>query len=261
MTDKEKLQQLFQAALQDSDFSAIPARAFPSSLTAPPTPAPQEAATLAEPSVFQPMIAGEVLPQTASDFVKPMPNAGLDEATSNELGALLDEQYARKKKRRRRELIMTAVVCFGLTGGGYGWFIQSPSRVTALQEAIKEIKSVGDIKGLVAKYQKALDRIGDRSKQIDEATVAMGGDPSQKNLDDIYMEAETAAFTGEKGQSIGARNKMIQDKFGKVLKNQLKVDPALTADPKDAPKDAPKAAGSNKEVAKTVSGNDFQWDK
>lgn len=256
MTDQEKLQQLFQAALQDSDFSEKPTRAFPSSTAVPAVPAPQVAAPVQAPmpvqEVVQPIFSPVPAPasQAVAPLVQPMKNAGLDEATSTELGALLDAQYARKAKRRRRELVVTLLVCFGLTGGGYGWFIQSPQRVTALQDALRDIKSVGDIKGLVAKYQVALDRIAARSKQIDEATVSMGGDPTQKNLDDIYMEAETEAFTGEKGKSVGARNKMIQEKFGKVLKNQLHVDPALAADPKAAP--APKS------VAKTADGNNFE---
>ena len=261
MTDKEKLQQLFQAALQDSNFSAKPVRAFPSASSVTAAPAPQVSAPVTVPApmpvqeVIQPIFSPVQVPasQGVAPLVQPMQNAGLDEAASAELSALLDAQYARKVKKRRRELVMTLVICFGLTGGGYGWFVHSPQRVTALQDALREIKSVGDIKGLVAKYQVALDRIGTRSKQIDQATVSIGGDPTQKNLGDIYMEAETEAFTGEKGKSIGARNKMIQDKFGKVMKNQLHAEPAVAADTK--------APAGDKAVAKIAGGDDFVWEK
>lgn len=177
----------------------------------------------------------------ASDLVVPMPNAGLDAASSAELGALLDAQLKRKSRQRKRELIMTLLVVGGLTGGGFGWFVQSPTRVQAFRDAMSEIRSVGDIKGLVAKYQVALDKIASRSAQIDEATVAMGGDPTKGGDEDPYLEAETEQLTGEKGASSGERHKKLQEQLGKEVKT-----PQPTAD---------------KSVAKAAKGDDFAWDK
>jgi hypothetical protein len=220
MTDKEKLQQLFNAALQGgSDFDKPPTRAFPQSrvacVTAAPVaaPAPEEVA-VAEVTVPAPAPRG-------GELVEPMPNAGLDDETSTELGKLLDEQHARVTRRRRREMMVTLLVLFGLTGGGFGWFVSSPARVTAFKSAMTEIRSVGDIKGMLAKYQVALDKIGTRGADIDDASMALGVDPSTVVDDDPYMEAETEAFTGEVGTGVGARNKKFQEKFGKLVKSPL----------------------------------------
>jgi hypothetical protein len=64
---------------------------------------------------------------------------------------------ARQKRKRRRKLIGTFVVLLGLNGGGLGGFVQSPSRLLAFREAMADIRSVGDVAAMVAKYQVALD--------------------------------------------------------------------------------------------------------
>ena len=61
-----------------------------------------------------------------------------------------------------------------LVGGGCGWFVQSPYRMQAFGEAIREIRSVGDVAAMVAKYQAALDKIGTRPNHIDKATKTLG---------------------------------------------------------------------------------------
>jgi hypothetical protein len=157
------------------------------------------------------------------------------------LGAFLDAQIKRKALQWKRELLMTLLVVGGMTRGGFGWFVQSPTRVQAFRDAMSEIRSVGDINGLVAKYQVALDKIAARSSQIDEATVAMGGDPTLGGDEDPYFEAETEPLTGEKRASSGERHKKLQQQLGKVVKTPL---PA-----------------TDKAVAKTATGDGFEWDK
>jgi hypothetical protein len=103
---------------------------------------------------------------------------------------------ARQKRKRRRELIGTFVVLLGLNGGGLGGFVQSPSRLLAFREAMADIRSVGDVAAMVAKYQVALDKIATRSNQIDPATEAMGGE----------------------GKTTGQRNQKLQNAFGKQFK-------------------------------------------
>lgn len=253
MTDKEKLQQLFQAALQDPSHGTKPlARAFP---TAPVVKLP-EAPPAPAPAPVQPPVMETPASPALEPLVQPMPNAGLDEATAAELGALLDEQIQRKARKRRRELVMTLVLCFGLTGGGYGWFVQSPSRVQAWNEAMGDIRSLGDVKGLVAKYQKALDRIATRSQQIDQASVAMGVDPTKVSNEDAYFKKETEEVMKVKGVDIGARNKRLQDSLGKLVKHPdaaAMVSAAGSAKSPDKPAD--------KSTAKTDESNSFVWDK
>jgi uncharacterized protein YggU (UPF0235/DUF167 family) len=207
MTDPEKLQQLFQAALKapPTEGKATLARAFP-------TPAPLTAAPVSE------AVPAPEPPATVAASSTPVANAGLDDAASAELGALLDEQMARQKRRRKRELIGTLIVVFGLTGGGLGWFVQSPTRIQAFREAMADIRSVGDVAAMVAKYQVALDKIATRSNQINQATEAMGGSADQDGMKDVNMDAEMHAMMGGEGKTTGERNKMLQNALGKKFK-------------------------------------------
>ncbi len=249
MTDKEKLQQLFQAALQDSSHGTKPlARAFPSAPVA--TMPAAQPAPIAEP-VQAPVMEMPVTPKI-EPLVQSMPNAGLDDASSAELGALLDAQFKRKASKRRRELVMTLVVCFGLTGGGFAWFIHSPARVQALNEAMRDIRSLGDVKGLVAKYQKSLDRIAVRSHQIDQASVTMGVDLSTVSNEDAYLTKETEEVMNVKGVDLGARNKRLQDTLGNLAKHPDAAAAVAAAE---------SAKPADKSVAKTNEEDSFGWEK
>jgi hypothetical protein len=223
-TDRDKLQKLFQAALNDSSCDKPQlTRAFP-------TPPPPEQG-VAQSAV---QAAPEPTPvvQTA-DFVQPLANAGLDQAAAAELKILLDEQHLRLRRKRRRDALVMAAILFGTTGGGYAWFVQSPDRVHAVTSAIKEIRSAGDVAGIVGSYRKALAKIATRSKQIDDATVSMGGSANQDGMKDVYMDAEMSEMMGEKGKTVGQRNKMLQEKFGSWEKNPPKSPGAVSEIAKD----------------------------
>lgn len=162
-------------------------------------------------------------------MVTPMPNAGLDAVSSAELAILLDEQHQRKVRRRRRDALVTALVLFGLTGGSYGWFIQSPQRVQAFNDAIKDIRSAGDIAGIVGKYKKALEKVKVRAEQIDSATASMGVDPTKDDGKDPYFEEEMKQMMGGEGKTIGERNRLLKEKFGNVEKTGKIGIPAQTS--------------------------------
>jgi hypothetical protein len=211
MTDNDKLQKLFQAALiGTSEEKITPAQVSP--LVAPePVPEPIAAVT------------------PTTDLVQPMANAGLDIVAAEELRILLDEQHARIKRRRRRELVCSFVVFFGITGGGFCWFVSSPDRVTAIRSAVKEVRSAGDIAGMIAKYQKALDQIGTRAQDIDVATESMGVSANQKDLKDVHMDAEMKEMMGEGGKTVGQRNRLLKEKFGSVKEGGVKAVVAPTS--------------------------------
>jgi len=253
MTDKEKMQRLFDAALRDprepEQVKPTPAYFVPAS--AAPFQPTQTAAAF-QPAAFQPAafpVAGQpmagpaaafqampaqvpaaapaqfavpvaafVAAPVAQDLVVPMPNAGLDAASSAELAALLDEQHKRKMRRRRREAFLTLLFLFGTAGGGYGWFVQSPQRVQAFNDAIKDIRSAGDIAGIVGKYKKALEKVKVRSEQIDNATVSMGIDPTKDDGKDPYFEEEMKQMMGGEGKTTGERNRLLKEKFGSMEK-------------------------------------------
>ncbi|MES2476814.1 MAG: hypothetical protein V4640_13605 [Verrucomicrobiota bacterium] len=219
MTDKEKLQQLFSAALQDGSRLDKPlTRAFPESKVAcAAVPKKPEAAPVAV------VVETAAIPAVAPErqLVEPLPNAGLDEATSAELGKLLDAQLARVSSRRKKEMLVTMAVVIGLVGGGIGWFVHSPARVVAFTSAMSEMRSLTDIKGTLAKYQVALDKVGTRGKEIENSSAALGVDPATVQDEDPYLEAETEQFTGEEGTGVGARNQKLQEKMGDLVKSPL----------------------------------------
>ena len=221
MTDKEKLQKLFEAALKQPEPTAgPPKRAFPQPPAAPAPvvasgpilkPAPEVSFEAVLPDPARAAAASNVEPAASTTEPEaPMP----DDAASDELGALLDEQLARKSHKRKREALVTAIVLLGLTGGGFGWFASSPTRVQAFTSAIREIRSVTDVKSIVAKYQAALDNIGARSQQIDRATAAMGATKSAEDDKDPNMDAEMKQMMGGEGKTIGERNRALQAHFG-----------------------------------------------
>lgn len=215
MIDQSKLQNIFEAALRDptpvSQF-APPKQAFPA--TAPGAPVQTLPVQSAMPNQA---------PAVESPFVTTQPKAAeapsnapvLDDAASDELAKLLDEQQKRRKRKQRIASLTTAAMLVGSVGGGSLWFIQSPDRVTTLMEAIRDIRSVGDVKSLVAKFQDSLDRVAVRSKQIDAATSAMGVTPSAADEKDPYFDKEMREMMGGEGRTVGQRNRQLIETFSK----------------------------------------------
>lgn len=164
MADQDKLRKLFDAALKapTPSVEGPPQRAFPKTMEAHP-PAP---VVMSAPAQAQPASAEEkVAPKEASNC------GALDDAISTELGGLLDEQVSRK--RRKRHALVAVLVLFGMIGGGFGWFVQSPERVDAVGSAMWETRSSSDVKSFVARYQAALVRSSAGSQKTDQSTAAM----------------------------------------------------------------------------------------
>ncbi len=169
-------------------------------------PAPQPAARVEAP-VPEPEESAEIESEGSK-----VP--ALDAAAADELGTLLDERVARDRRKRKREILVTLLVVFSITGGGTGWFVQNPDRVQALKDAIREIRSVGDVKSIVANFQASLDRVGARSQQLDQATATMGVTASPEDLADPNMDAEMKELMGGDGKTVGQRNSTLQKAFG-----------------------------------------------
>lgn len=132
MTSQAKLQQLFDAALKDtSELNKAPTQAFPrqSSLeTVIPAQVPMQAPYVVmvnsegvplQAFTAQPL-QGQIMPLQATAMPveaavpAPVGNLGLDEATSTELGLLLDEQRARLKSKRVRDTLIALACCLAL---------------------------------------------------------------------------------------------------------------------------------------------------
>ena len=130
----------------------------------------------------------------------------------------MDEKISKEKRRRKRGFLVTILFFVGVTGGAAGWVVSDPDRFEAMKSAIAEIKSVGDVQGMVAKYQKALDKVAVRGEQIDAATISMGVDPtSVDEHEDPGFDKEMQAMMGEDGgKTTAARDKLLREKFKSV---------------------------------------------
>ena len=233
MTDDKDLEKLFEAALHEkkapsrfgtpeSQMKDVPAafrRGAPAApaeeaaspfVAAPPVSQPAASAFQAAPSAFQ--AAAPVVHRDAQG------DASLDQSINAELAALMDAKVAKEKRGRRRSFIFTILFFVGVTGGAAGWVVANPERFEAMKAVIAEIRSVGDIQGIVAKYQKSLDKIAERGKQIDAATAAMGIDPTTVDEhEDPGFDKEMKAMMGEEGgKTTAARDKLLREKFKSV---------------------------------------------
>lgn len=139
----------------------------------------------------------------------------LDDAASDELAILLDEQMKRRKRKQRIASITTACALLSIASGSTIWFVQSPDRITALKEALQDIRSVGDVKSIVAKFQASLDKVAVRGKQIEAATAAMGVTANAADEEDPFFEAEMKDMMGGEGRTVGQRNRQLKDAFSK----------------------------------------------
>lgn len=231
-----------QAPVQESRFQAVPAPAPNAFQAAPPQgyqmapaqafqPASAPGYTQPAPNAFQAAPAAYPTRQSAFSAAparqQPAENsvmldergqASLDTGISAELGSIMDAKVARAKRKRRRGLVFMVLFFVGVTGGATGWVVTNPERFDAMKKVIAEIKSVGDIQGMVAKYQKALDKVAVRGEQIDAATVSMGVDPtSAEGMADQGFDKEMRDMMGEDGgPTAAARNAKIVEKFKHV---------------------------------------------
>lgn len=225
MTDQEKLQKLFQAALQDSsELNKAPTRAFPTSSSVPAPASMSAAMPFTQPVPVAPSSPEPVAVVEKAPVVLPS-QAGLDDKTSTELGTLLDEQRTRLTRKRRRDTLIVLGVILGLSGGGFGWFVQDPQRVQAFKDAIRDIRSIGDVRSMVAKYRESLDRVAVRGQQIEQATNAMGVVKTAADEEDPYFEEEMKDMMGGEGKAVGQRNKNMADNFGHMQKEHGVQEP------------------------------------
>lgn len=142
----------------------------------------------------------------------------MDNALSDELGAILDAKVAKEKRKKRQGRIVFAGMLLGLTGGSAAWVVTNPERFEAMKQVVAEIKSAGDIPGLVAQYQEALDKIAVRGDQINAATESMGVDPSSADhIEDQGFDKEMREMMGEDGgRTTAQRDKLLREKFKSV---------------------------------------------
>lgn len=146
-----------------------------------------------------------------------------------DLSQLLDEQVARLvKKRRQANWVIFAF--FGLMmGSASAWYASSEGNRRMVADLIMDIKAsgkdfklIGSATGMASQYDKALEKIGTRSQDVDQATTSLGIDPTKVTEDG--METEMKDMMGGKGKTSGERNRLLQQKLGGFAKAQVKEE-------------------------------------
>lgn len=225
MANQEDLEKLFDAALNGKAAPSrfgTPEEQKKSAPAAFLRPAPAAAAKVESTGkTAEPLPAQEEAPEAkAAPVVRrdKQAEASLGNTVNAELASIMDEKVEKAKRRRRRSLAITSLFLVGLAGGAIGWVVSNPHRYEALKMALAEIKSVGDVKGMAAKYQKALDKAAVRGQQIDAAAAAMGVDP-----DSVDEHADSSIDKGMKemmgedgGKTTAERDKILSEKFKSV---------------------------------------------
>jgi len=147
--------------------------------------------------------------------------ASLDAGLNEELGAIIDAKVVRAKRQRRRGLIFTLIFFVALIGGATAWVVTNPERFEAMKKVAAEIKSVGDIKGMVENYKEALDKVAVRGQQINAATGSMGVDPASvdEGADQGFDKEMQEMMGDESVPSAASRNAKLQEKFKDVQEN------------------------------------------
>ncbi len=220
----ERMKALFDAAIRSPDISVTEKTLdTPSSFV--PTPAvasaPVAAVPAAEPAVEP---APEPLPEAA-------PAAHIEQDA--ELSAMLEERDQKLKTRRGRAkmaaniALLTVIVAPSVAvmvnptlRAKFDWFVAN------LGKGVDDVKSMANTKG---SYDEALDKVALRGNQIDDATRAMGVDPTTVVPgEDPEMREEMRQLMGDDVEGFDDR-RMSLEKMGVVAK-------AVTGmDDKDAP--------------------------
>ncbi len=192
-----------------------------------------------EKKVTQALAPGDSVPET-------LPEVG------ENLSDLLDEQ-AKRILRRRKRANWVILAFFGLLmGSGSVWYEGSAANRQKVSNLILDFKSSKkDLKMLnpmtvAHQYDTALQKIGGRAKEIDQAAAALGVDPNQTKED--VDEAGSKATTGSDAQALAERNRLLQQKAGGLAKGQTH-----TAGPNENPDTPAASPAATPAAAKTTA--------
>ena len=183
-------------------------------LRAIPTAAPVESEAKAEP-----VAAVATMPVTEAGL---KPEAPFKDEGCPELRAMIEERDAVKDKARKRTSLVVTISLLALLGSAGGWFAVNPeaqAKVAQIVPLFKEsMRDVKDLANTKKNFDKQLEKIAERGNQIDEASRAMGIDPTTvaagngEEIDNAMKEMSGGERTTTD------RNKEFQEKLGVVGK-------------------------------------------
>jgi len=227
MTTQERINELTRAALRSGPPEpSIPKPAvfrpsYETELQANPAPAPQQVVVQVQ---MQAPMAAAVMPVAATE---PEPVVAEEPAFKDEpnaeFQAMIEAREQKIHKKRKCQSLVLTFACLAALGSFGTWCAVSPtakakieSLKTAMAESKRDLKTLGSI---TKQYDKSLEKIAVHSGDIDNATRAMGGDPTAVDKSgDPSMEREMQDFGGDGTRSTADRNRDLKSKFGMIQK-------------------------------------------
>jgi hypothetical protein len=158
------------------------------------------------------------------------PGDGSAEAREVEvdLSTLLDLQIERTAKDSRQANKIILGFCGFLICLALGWYAASDGNRRKVAALIEDVRASGKDAQLMKSplsmadaYDRALEKIGTHSTDIDNASISMGVDP--KKVHEDGMEDEMKAMMDGKGQTVGERNRLLQRTAGVMVDSDAKA--------------------------------------
>ena len=120
-----------------------------------------------------------------------------DEGLSADLQELINARRPTECETSARTKIVLLTLSAAMSVSLILWFTQSKQRTSLVGEALSDLEMSGDMGKMVGSYDAALDRIGERGEQIDDATRSMGVEPgSEREGSDSGLEAQLQEALG-----------------------------------------------------------------
>ena len=153
------------------------------------------------------------------------PLCGLD----LDLQAELEAREKRLKKKRALQSRSVTLVGVAAIAGLGAWYHFSPEFKAKVDGFVRNVRQSGEdvksIGSMTEAYDKQLEKVAAHGSQLDQATRALGADPSQAGADDANFDKQARELTGE-DPSATDRTKQLKEKFGGVQKLAGQAKPA-----------------------------------
>ena len=114
-----------------------------------------------------------------------------------------------------------------MIGSASAWFSSSEDNRRIVADLITDIKASGkdldlirSVTVMASQYDKALEMIGNRSKDIEKATISLGIDP--RSVTEDGMEREMKEMMGG-GKTVGERDRLLQQKLDGYVQSLEKI--------------------------------------
>ncbi|MES2983219.1 MAG: hypothetical protein V4727_12975 [Verrucomicrobiota bacterium] len=208
----EKAEPVFQKADEPKPFTASPFKADTS-----------------EAKPFAPFVASPFQAAPPVDAAGPevvldeKALASLDENINAEFEELTNKKIAKERAKRRRDRVVFYVLLIGAVAGAGGWLVTHPDQMEMVKKTLGEIRLAIDPTAVAGKYDKSLEKVGERGDQLGEASNMLGG--TEVEGEDPGLDKEMKEIAGEgAGLSPSEKQKKLKEMREKLGKKEKSAE-------------------------------------